>query len=81
MFNLPDFMKNANNVYRTKLYIIKQDVFIADDLDGNTHIHSDDVYYLRNKKLDKQFESYYSDRIILNGKRVHTNTNTKRYMK
>lgn len=53
MFNLPDFMKNANNVYRTKLYIIKQDVFIADDLDGNTHIHSDDVYYLRNKKLDK----------------------------
>ena len=40
-----DFMKNANNVYRTKYYIIKQILSINTDMNGSSAIHSDDFYY------------------------------------
>lgn len=76
----PDVLVDANNVYRTRYYIIKQNISVSTDSDGNTNIHSDDVYYLRNKKLDKQFDECFADRILLNGKRLHTTTHTKRYV-
>jgi len=79
MFKVPDFMKDAKNVYRTRNYIIKQDISFNYDLYGNTNIHSDDTYYLRNKKLDKEFDRIFADRKNLNGKRICTITHTKKY--
>lgn len=76
----PDFLVNANNVYRTRHYIIKQTISVSTDNYGNTNIYSDDVYYLRNKNLDKRFNECFADRILLNGKRLHTTTHTKRYV-
>ena len=51
-----DFLENATNVYRTKKYIVKQDVFLEYDKCGNSRIYSKDTYYLRNKQLDKEYE-------------------------
>ena len=76
----PDFMKNANNVYRTKYYIIKQVLSINTDMNGSSTIHSDDFYYLRTKHLDKLFEFYFGNRLVINGKRLHSTAHTKKYM-
>ena len=76
----PDFMKNANNVYRTKYYIIKQVLSINTDMSGSSTIHNDDFYYLRTKHLDKLFELYFGNRLVINGKRLHSTTHAKKYM-
>lgn len=80
MFKTPNFLKDAQNVYRTKEYIIKQDIAYLYDNDGNARIHSDDTYYLRTHKLDKQFELVFGNRKNLNGKRIHAETYTKKYV-
>lgn len=74
-----DFLENATNVYRTKKYIVKQDVFLEYDKCGNSRIYSKDTYYLRNKQLDKEFEYIFKDRDCANGKRVHSTLYTRRY--
>ena len=53
---VPNFMMNANNVYRTKNYIVKQDISLERDCSGNSILFSTDTYYLRTKKLDKEFD-------------------------
>ena len=74
-----DFLENATNVYRTKKYIVKQDVFLEYDKCGNSRIYSKDTYYLCNKQLDKEFEYIFKDRDCVNGKRVHSTLYTRRY--
>lgn len=80
MFNNLEFLNNAENVYRTKFYIIKQELSYLYDSDGNTTIHSDDTYYLRSKKLDDQFNKTFANRKKLNGQRIHSQTHTKSYI-
>ena len=80
MFRIPDFMRNAKNVYRTKHYIIKQDISIKCDDSINTELHSDDTYYARNRKLDKVYEEIFFGRKHINGQRIHTTTHTKKYI-
>ena len=75
-----DLSKNADNIYRTKFYIIKQVLSLETNFNGQTNIHSDDFYYLRNKKLDLDYEKKFCNRLIINGKRIHTATHTKHYM-
>lgn len=81
MNNLIEILKEAMNVYRTKNYIVKQNFFIEYDQSGESRIHSDDIYILRNKKLDKAFYNMFSSREYLDGKRVHTATYIRRYIK
>ena len=50
------------------------------NLNGRSTIHSDDFYYLRTKHLDKLFELYFGNRLVINGKRLHSTTHTKKYM-
>ena len=80
MLNSLELFSNAENIYRTKFYIIKQQILYLYDSDGNTTIHSDDTYYLRNKKLDSLFEKTFSNRKKLNGQRIHSLTHTKTYV-
>lgn len=37
-------------------------------MNGSSTIHSDDFYYLRTKHLDKLFELYFGNRLVINGK-------------
>ena len=76
---IPEFLENATNVYRTKKYIVKQDVYLEYDKCGNSRVFSKDTYYPRNKHLDKEYEFIFKDREHINGKRVHTTIYTRRY--
>jgi hypothetical protein len=71
--------QQAMNVYRTRKYIVTQDIYLNEYFDGSSILFSRDTYYLRNKKFDKQYESNFKDREYINGKRVHTTMYTRKY--
>jgi hypothetical protein len=71
--------QQAMNVYRTRKYIVTQDIYLNEYFDGSSILFSRDTYYLRNKKFDKQYESNFKEREYINGKRVHTIMYTRKY--
>lgn len=77
---VPNFMMNANNVYRTKNYIVKQDISLERDCSGNSILFSTDTYYLRTKKIDKEFENLFKNRDFIDGKRVHSTSYLRKYI-
>ena len=54
--NIPDFIKDATNVYRTKGYIVKQVIGIQYDCKENNVVFSHDTFYKRTPKRDKEYE-------------------------
>ena len=45
IITVPDFLKNATNVYRTRGYIVKQHIMYKDDVRLGTYLFSCDTYY------------------------------------
>ena len=79
--NIPDFCKSAVNVYRTRNYIVKHDVWIEGAGNGETRIFSKDTFYERNKKLDMEFENRFHDRPDVDGKRLPSTCYSRVYKK
>lgn len=74
------FLEETINVYRTEQYIVVQQVGMKlDDYEDNV-IFSYDIYYLRNKKRDKEYERIYQNRRNINGKRIKTTMYLRKYM-
>ncbi len=68
------------NAYRTRDFIVEQDVRIQFDcLDGNS-IVSHDKYYRRTPKLDEDYERLFRRRINVDGKRFPTSMYTREYI-
>ena len=81
MCNIPDFCESAVNVYRTKKYIVKQDMSVEDIGNGERLILSNDVFYERTKSRDRQYEHIFADRKHIDGKRLPSTSYTRRYIK
>lgn len=81
MRNLKEILIGAVNIYRTKDFIVKQNIALDYDFQGNSRIHSDDTYILRNRKLDKEYERIFYERESINGKRIHSATYIRTYIK
>lgn len=79
--SIPDFCEEAVNVYRTKKYIVKQDISVEMTDSGDTIIFSNDVFYERTKIRDKQYEHIFAERKNMNGKRLPSTSYTRRYIK
>ena len=77
--SVPDFCKDAVNVYRTKRYIVKQDISVKETGNGERIIFSSDVFYERTKNRDYQYEHIFADRKYINGKRLPSTSYTRRY--
>lgn len=67
------------NIYRTQKYIVIQDIYLNECVDGSCVLFSNDTYYLRNRKRNKRYEKQFEKREYINGKRVHTSMYTRRY--
>ena len=80
MYNIPDFLKDATNVYRTKNYIVKQDLYMDINIDGQEYLYSKDTFYIRNKKLDKLYEKFFSSRANIDGKRIKCTSHSRNYI-
>ncbi len=69
---LPDFVRGATNVYRTKSYIVKQNVSLGHQGLESTTLISRDTYYVRTPKRDAIYESIFEGNKDLDGRRIPT---------
>lgn len=76
----PEFLKRADNVYRTRFYIVKQEVYVEQDADDNSRIFSNDTFYLRNDKRDREYETVFARRAHIDGKRLPSTAYTRKYV-
>ena len=77
---VPDFLVNATNVYRTRGYIVRQEIVLQDDDALGTYLFSRDTYFLCTPKRDREFEEVFADRVDLNGSRIKTAMYLRRYV-
>lgn len=80
MNQMSKFIENASNVYRTKNYIVVQEVSVeANDIQSN-NICSYDTYFARTKSRDKEYERRFKDRNHINGRRLRTGMYSRKYI-
>ena len=65
---VPDFMVDAMNVYRTRDFIVKQVIGIKHSDVENIAVISNDTFYRRTKKRDREYERIFWERKHINGK-------------
>ena len=77
---IPEFMKDATNVYRTEKYIIRQVISLKCDLVEGANLCSYDTFFLRTAVRDAEYERIFQDRRRINGKRLATSLATRKYV-
>lgn len=77
---IPEFIIGADNVYRTKNYIVKQVLSLETPIVEDNGIMSYDTFYKRTVMRDKQYEVVFSDRKRINGKRLPSTMFSRKYI-
>lgn len=77
---VPDFMVDAMNVYRTRDFIVKQVIGIKYSDVENIAVISNDTFYRRTKKRDREYERIFSERKQINGKRIPSTMYARTYV-
>ena len=80
MEKIPEFLRDATNVYRTRDYIVKQCVTLGYDEAYGSYLFSRDTYYRCTAKRDRIYEETFSTRENVNGKRIHTSMYARTYI-
>ncbi len=78
--DLPEFVMDADNVYRTSKYIVKQSLKVQLNNAEANAIVSNDVFYKRNKRRDNEYEQIFYDRKCIDGKRLPSTMFTRKYV-
>lgn len=77
---VPDFMIDAMNVYRTRDFIVKQVIGIKYSDVENIAVISNDTFYRRTKKRDREYEHIFWERKQINGKRIPSTMYARTYV-
>jgi len=77
---LPEFLIDADNVYRTKYFIVKQKIGIQKDCEQNNVVFSHDTYYRRTLLRDLEYEIVFKHKKQMNGKRLPTTMYARVYV-
>lgn len=81
MKRIPDFIVACpDNVYRTKNYIVTQDLQYKDNVIFDNVLLSHDTYYKRTKKRDSEYITLFSDKERIDGKRIPSTSYTRKYI-
>lgn len=78
-----DKVKNEKlfeNVYRTRDYIVKQELYLIVNAEQNNAVLSVDTYYRRTLVRDSKYQLLYKDRKHIDGKRLPSNTYIRTYI-
>lgn len=78
--NQPDFMENADNVYRTRDYIVRQIIGVNFDAEMDNNIFSQDTFFVRTPARDRQYEAIFVKRFNIDGRRLPCNMSSRRYV-
>lgn len=70
MTAIPDFIKGATNVYRTREFIVRQVLGIQYDCEQGNVVFSRDTFYRRTPERDKEYEILFCRRKRIDGKRL-----------
>ncbi len=74
------FLAGGTNVYRTKNYIVKQEMGIEYHGEQNNAVVSHDTFIRRTVKRDREYERAYGGRKYVNGKRLPSSMYTRVYV-
>lgn len=72
--------KLFENVYRTRDYIVKQELYLIVNAEQNNAVLSVDTYYRRTLLRDRKYQLLYKDRKHIDGKRLPSNTYIRTYI-
>lgn len=72
--------KLFENVYRTRDYIVKQELYLIVIAEQNNAVLSVDTYYRRTLLRDSKYQLLYKDRKHIDGKRLPSNTYIRTYI-
>ena len=72
--------KLFENVYRTRDYIVKQELYLIVNAEQNNAVLSVDTYYRRTLVRDSKYLLLYKDRKHIDGKRLPSNTYIRTYI-
>ena len=72
--------KLFENVYRTRDYIVKQELYLIVHAEQNNAVLSVDTYYRRTLERDSKYQLLYKERMHINGKRLPSNTYIRTYI-
>ncbi len=72
--------KFTENVYRTKDFIVKQNIYVLINIEENNAVLSVDTYYRRTLLRDSKYLMLYKDRKHIDGKRLPSNTYVRTYV-
>lgn len=72
--------KLFENVYRTRNYIVKQELYLIVNAEQNNAVLSVDTYYRRTLLRDSKYQLLYKDRKHIDGKRLPSNTYIRTYI-
>lgn len=77
---IPIYLQDADNVYRTRHFIVKQVLCIQESTEENNQVISIDTYYRRTPKRDLAYNLAYQDKANLEGKRLPSTMYTRTYI-
>lgn len=80
MNGIPEFTENADNVYRTREYIVRQIIGVSYDEHMDSVVLSQDTFYARTPARDKQYESVFAKRFNVNGRRIKSTMYSRQYV-
>ena len=68
--DIPEFLENSSNVYRTENFIVRQQIVYRSDFLIGSFMCSRDTYFARTPERDRQYEEFFFDRALPDGKRI-----------
>lgn len=77
---IPTFLEDADNVYRTKNYIVKQVMEIQENTVEDNLVISYDTYYRRTPARDLSYNLLYMNKAHPDGKRLPSTLYTRTYI-
>lgn len=76
----PEFCMDADNVYRTPSYIIKQKMVLARNKEGDAMVVSVDTFYVRTQLRDMEFTLRFCGRGDFEGTRLPCQKHSRTYV-
>ena len=75
-----DLYAGLTNAYRTRHYIVFQEIGISDDPEAGTYLYSYDTYHRRTMQKDRDYEKAFNDRAHMDGNRIPVSTYVREYV-
>ena len=80
MMKRDEYLAQVINVYRTREYIVFQEIGISDDAEAGMYLYSYDTYHRRTMQKDREYEKAFKDRAHIDGNRIPVSTYVREYV-